>query len=170
VNRLGTESTAFAATPVETQDACTAAKLVLASAGVRPLDTMDQQLLSSIAMPACPGAPSLVATPASLRFLVAERGAKLPEQTVHVSAEGADAVAWTATISTGSGGHWLAATPVSGNTPGQIVIEANPANLAPGTYPATVSIAAQGSATPLSIPVELVVAVPPGEGAPTRPP
>ncbi len=170
VNRLGSESTAFAAAPVDTQDACAAAKLVLASAGVRPLDIVDQQLLASIAMPGCPGAPGLVARPASLRFLVVERGAKLPEQTVHVSAEGADGLAWTATVSTGDGGAWLAATPASGNTPGQIVIEARPSGLAPGTYPATISIAAHGSTAPLSIPVELVVATPSGDAAPTRSP
>ncbi len=55
-NRLGTESTAFAAPLVETQDACSAAKLVLASAGVRPLDALDHRLLTTIAMPMCPGA------------------------------------------------------------------------------------------------------------------
>ena len=54
VNRHGTEPTAFAAPPVDTQDACTAAKLALAHAGVRPLDALDQQLLAGITLPACP--------------------------------------------------------------------------------------------------------------------
>src|SRR5262249_6138247 len=42
VNTRGTESSAFAAPTVTTQDAYTAACLALAGAGVRPLDAVDQ--------------------------------------------------------------------------------------------------------------------------------
>jgi hypothetical protein len=53
VNGQGTETVPFPAPAVDTHDACTAASLVLAGAGVRPLDAVDQQLLSSIVPPAC---------------------------------------------------------------------------------------------------------------------
>ena len=94
-----------------------------------------------------------------------EKGAKPAEQTLKISTEGAEGVAWTATVATKDGGTWLAATPATGTTPGQLVIEANLAGLAPGTYPATVTLAAPGSAAPAaSIPVELVVAPAPAAG------
>jgi pectate lyase len=158
VNRQGTEPAPFAAAPVDTQDACTAAKLVLAHAGVRPLDAVDQRLLGSIAMPPCP-APALVASPATLTLQGVEKSAKPLEQTIRISTEGPQAVAWTATVSTKDGGKWLTATPASGTTPGELAIEATLAGLAAGTYPATVTLAPPHATAPaLSIPIELVVA------------
>jgi hypothetical protein len=171
-NHLGSEPAAFPAAPVETQDACTAAKLVLAHAGVRPLDALDQRLLAGIDMPACPAAPpALVAMPASLSFQGVEKGAKPAGQTLKISTDGAEGVAWTATVATKDGGTWLAATPAKGTTPGQVVLEANVTGLAPGTYPASVTLASPGAPTPaLSIPVELVVAPAPGDAGATRAP
>jgi len=56
INLQGTEPTPFPAPPVETQDACAAAHLVLANAGARPLDSLDQQYLSTITIAPCPDA------------------------------------------------------------------------------------------------------------------
>jgi len=53
INTAGNEKSPFPAVPVDTQDACTAARAVLAGAGVRPLDSIDQKYLSSISL-ACP--------------------------------------------------------------------------------------------------------------------
>jgi hypothetical protein len=169
VNRLGTEPAPFAAAAVDTQDACAAARLVLAHAGVRPLDARDQQLLGAVALPPCPApSPTLVAKPASLSFQGVEKGVKPAEQTLSISGGSAEAVAWTATVSTRDGGTWLTATPAAGTTPGQLVVEANVAGLPAGTYPATVTVAPPGAGAPaLSIPVELVVA--PADGAEPTP-
>ncbi len=53
INKVGNEKSPFPAPPVDTQDACTAARAVLAGAGVRPLDVIDQKFLSAISLP-CP--------------------------------------------------------------------------------------------------------------------
>jgi len=47
-NHVGTETIPFSAPKVATQDACQAANLVLATAGVRPLDQVDQDILAGI--------------------------------------------------------------------------------------------------------------------------
>ena len=57
INAPGTEKTAFAAPPVETQDACTAARLVKAEAGARPPDAIDRRLLAAVALPSCGDVP-----------------------------------------------------------------------------------------------------------------
>ena len=53
INSLGNEAVPFDAPPVATQDACTAAQLVIADAGVRPLDSIDQQYVSRISLVGC---------------------------------------------------------------------------------------------------------------------
>jgi FG-GAP-like repeat/Pectate lyase len=57
VNGQGTESAPFPAPAVDTHDACAAAGLVLARAGVRPVDAIDQRLLSAIVSPPCAALP-----------------------------------------------------------------------------------------------------------------
>ena len=54
LNNEGNETVPFPAPLVDTQDACTAANLVLANTGVRPLDSIDQEYLSRITIPLCP--------------------------------------------------------------------------------------------------------------------
>jgi hypothetical protein len=54
LNQLGTEAEPFPApVAVETTDACSAARRVLESAGVRPLDPIDQHYLSLVSLRAC---------------------------------------------------------------------------------------------------------------------
>ena len=53
LNGLGTVESPFPSAPVTTQDACTAARLVLAGAGARPLDSVDQLFLAQIPVPSC---------------------------------------------------------------------------------------------------------------------
>jgi pectate lyase len=56
LDRLGTEPAPFAAAAVTTQDPCEAAQLVVALAGVRPLDLIDTRHLSGLTLPcAAPG-------------------------------------------------------------------------------------------------------------------
>ena len=54
VDGQGTELQPFAAAAVDTTDACTAAQQIVAQAGVRPLDAIDQQYLSAITLPSGP--------------------------------------------------------------------------------------------------------------------
>jgi hypothetical protein len=53
INRVSNEKHPFPAVPVDTQDACAAARAVLAGAGARPLDSIDQKYLSAISLPVC---------------------------------------------------------------------------------------------------------------------
>ncbi len=53
LNTAGNESGPFSAPVVDTLDACTAATQALATAGVRPLDSVDQQYLSVISLSFC---------------------------------------------------------------------------------------------------------------------
>ena len=53
LNSLGTESSPFPNAAVSTTDACTAAQQVVAKAGVRPLDSVDQQYLSTVTLVGC---------------------------------------------------------------------------------------------------------------------
>jgi len=57
VDSQGNQPHPFAAAPVETTDACTAAQRVRDTAGARPLDTIDERYLTSITLPSapCPG-------------------------------------------------------------------------------------------------------------------
>lgn len=59
MNAEGNVLDAFPAPPVTTQDAYTAAQEVLAQAGVRPLDDIDQQVLATIVLPPRPAGPNL---------------------------------------------------------------------------------------------------------------
>lgn len=58
----GNQSAPFPAAQVDTQDALTAACVVLSESGVRPLDAVDQQYLSEVSLPPC-GATSSNASP-----------------------------------------------------------------------------------------------------------
>jgi pectate lyase len=57
LNNRGTETSPFPAPSVDIQDARAAACQVLDGAGVRPLDTTDQQYLAMISLPACADSP-----------------------------------------------------------------------------------------------------------------
>lgn len=53
INAVGNGKDPFPSPSVNTLDACAAAHQVLARAGVRPLDLVDQRYLSAISLPAC---------------------------------------------------------------------------------------------------------------------
>jgi hypothetical protein len=53
LNSLGTESQPFSAPTITMTDACTAAQQVLANAGVRPLDAVDQKYISMVSIAEC---------------------------------------------------------------------------------------------------------------------
>jgi hypothetical protein len=93
-------------------------------------------------------------SPSSITF-AALPGANPPPQTVNVSAGGA-ATTWA--ISTSAGAPWLTTSVSTTFTPGVIIVSANPAGLAEGTYNATITLSAPGAAnSPIAIPVTLAV-------------
>lgn len=62
------------------------------------------------------------------------------------------------TISSPTGGNWLTVDRLSGSTPSAILVSANAASLAAGTYFATVQISSFGATnTPVTIPVTFIV-------------
>lgn len=54
INGVGAADRAFAADPIATDDTCVGGHRVVAGAGVRPLDALDQQYMNSIRLPSCP--------------------------------------------------------------------------------------------------------------------
>lgn len=69
----------------------------------------------------------------------------------------AGVLSYTVTASTVNGGNWLLAPQGTLQTPSIATISINPAALAPGTYTATLGIAAQGVSDTKQIPVVLTV-------------
>ncbi|WP_337286659.1 hypothetical protein [Candidatus Methylomirabilis sp.] len=163
INRHGNEPSPFPAPFVDTQTACTAAYLALTDAGARPPDSLDQQFLSAITVAPCSEmAPTLSVSPGSLAF-GATVGESAPlAQTLIVTNEGDGTLQWGATVTTASGGSWLAISPTSGTAPSAPAVTVNPFGLTEGVYQGRVTVEA-GAATnsPQSIPVTLVIDPPP---------
>ena len=163
INRGGNETSPFPAALVDTQDACTAANLVLADAGVRPLDSIDQQYLSKITIPPCSFSPPTIGvSPDSLSFDATVGGVDPPPQELKITNEGGGALSWKASFSTTVGQSWLFISPTSGMSPSGLTVTANSFGLPEGLYEGQITIEAQGAEnSPQSIPVTLVVDPPP---------
>ncbi|MBI4463684.1 MAG: hypothetical protein HY647_03170, partial [Acidobacteria bacterium] len=102
--------------------------------------------------------PVLTVSANSLEF--AARQGQLPPSPQRVSITGGNLVpsAWTAEITTQTGGNWLAVSPPSGTTPASLQVGVNPANLTPGLYRGAVNIVSPGaSGSPQTIAVTLNV-------------
>jgi hypothetical protein len=69
IDGRGNQSQPFPAAPVDTTDACTAARDVVASAGAWPRDAIDQQYLSTISLPStsCGGSSTATTTSSSTK-------------------------------------------------------------------------------------------------------
>lgn len=163
INRKGNETNPFPAPTVEAQTACTAAQSILADAGVRPLDSVDQQFLSAITVAPCTGTtPALSVSPGSLTFDADVGASASLTQTLAVSNEGGGSLDWSGAVTTVNGGAWLAINPVGGAAPSAPTVTVNPSGLTEGVYQGTITVEA-GSATnsPQSIPVTVVLDPPP---------
>ena len=88
-----TEAIAFAAPIVDTTEACAAARDVVAAAGVRPLDAVDQQHLAGISIPADPcvippeitsPAPGSVLSGADVNFIWRPNLAKVKDWRIYI--------------------------------------------------------------------------------------
>jgi uncharacterized protein (TIGR03437 family) len=89
-------------------------------------------------------------------------GAALPAaQTISVNG-GGSVINYSVAVTTKSGGAWLAAGPLSGNTDSNLTLAVNPANLALGLYEGTITITSPGAGnSPVTIPVTLNVTLNP---------
>ncbi len=86
-----------------------------------------------------------------------------PSQTLNVTTGSGAPVSFSVTASAASGNTtWLTVTPGSGQTPANVTVTANPANLPPGSYTGTITVSSSqvlGSPT-RTVAVTLVVAQP----------
>jgi len=101
-----------------------------------------------------PGSPALTIAPANLSFLYRPDTGPPAAQSLSVFSTGA-----AATFTVAVNAIWLSATPLGGQTPGNISISVvNVASLAPGTYTAQVTVNAFNvSPSSVTIPVTLIV-------------
>jgi hypothetical protein len=114
--------------------------------------------LPTIAVPA----PVLVVSPRRMSFSQLPGGAGPAPQTLTVANDGNAPLTWTATASTSSGGTWLSATPISGNTAADdqsaVTVAVNTSGLSPGTYNGSVAVTSNGGLA--TVPVTLNIAAP----------
>ena len=99
--------------------------------------------------------PQLTVNPNSLTFNYQTGGALPVAQSFAVA--GNSPVNFTVA----SPGSWLQLSPLSGTTPASVMVTANPAGLAPGTYGGTINVTASGSITPVPVAVTLTITAPP---------
>jgi hypothetical protein len=100
-----------------------------------------------------PSAATLLVGAAELGFSLRIGDPAPAPYTVTVSNAGPGPLSWTAQ----AGQSWLTVTP-SGNTPGALVVSADPAGLAPGVYTTQVTVVASGAVgSPMTLPVRLEV-------------
>jgi hypothetical protein len=110
-------------------------------------------LQRAITVTAAAPTPTIGVSPAALTFNYQSGGAVPSGQNVALSSSGTN---FNYTVSTSA--TWLAATPVSGTTPGSVSVSVNPQSLSAGTYTGTVSIASSGASnSPRTVAVTLNV-------------
>jgi hypothetical protein len=109
-----------------------------------------------VTMVVSPFAATVSAAPSSLAFSSTKDGTA-PPQAIALSATGSAAVSLS--VSTASGGSWLAVTPNSATAPFQASVSVNTLGLAAGSYSGVVSAQPQGG-TATSVPVTLSITAP----------
>ena len=101
--------------------------------------------------------PSFSVSPASLGFTASAGAPVVAAQQIAVGTTVAG-LAWSAQVSTESGGNWLSVSPTAGAAPGVIAVSVNVLNLAPGNYQGRVTVEAPLAAMPMqTVIVELTV-------------
>ena len=111
--------------------------------------TIQQAITVTAATPA----PTLSVSPASLSFNYQSGGATPAAQTFAVSSSGSALSYTTATSAT-----WLAATPSSGTTPGNVSVSVNPTGLTAGAYTGSVTMTpSSASISPKTVAITLTI-------------
>ena len=103
------------------------------------------------------GAASFTASPAVVNLAAPTASAQPQQQMLAIAASNGSAAPFTASVT--QGGGWLSISTLSGTTPAQITVSANPSGLAAGTYPGTIHLSG-ANLTALDIPVWLTVSAP----------
>jgi hypothetical protein len=126
INTKGTETVPFAAPLVDTTEACSAAKQVLADAGVAPRDQLDQEYLSEISLPSCDGLqtpevtspePGSVLPGSDVTFTWTANGANVTEWRLYVgSSQGAKDLHDSSTLSKNRTSREVRRLPTDGRT------------------------------------------------------
>ena len=104
-------------------------------------------------------AVTVTATPGSATFTY-QIGAALPSPVTISVRTNTGTPTFTAVVAPPPPGEtslWLTVSPSSGKLPGSLSLRANPTSLGVGTYNGSITVTVAGVATPLSIPVTLVV-------------
>ncbi|MDQ2947406.1 MAG: putative Ig domain-containing protein [Acidobacteriota bacterium] len=106
--------------------------------------------------------PTMVVAPIALAFNVQIGSPSLPgDQALTITSNGV-AVPYSATVSTTTGGNWLALPNPVGATPGNLTVSVvNYGQLPVGTYSGAVAITSGASNSPVLIPVTLTITGPP---------
>jgi trimeric autotransporter adhesin len=108
-----------------------------------------------------PAPPLFEADKTSLSFTFPSAPTNIETRNVKLSNAGSGSIAFSAVAQTASGGNWLSLGATSGNvtpqSPARVVVIANPAGLAAGTYTGTVTFDSSTTGTSISIPVNLTV-------------
>lgn len=105
--------------------------------------------------------PQLAVDSAALTFTFPRNPTSTLTDQLRVQNTGSGSLAFSATVTTASGGNWLSVTPQSGsatpNKAGIVSFTANPAGLASGTYTGTATISSSTTGKSLSIPVTMTI-------------
>ena len=103
--------------------------------------------------------PKLFVNTAPMNFSAAS-GGTVQSGFTEVNNRGGGHLFWNATVSYTNGSGWLTLYPDNGVDNSTIRVDASPANLAPGTYNATLTVNADPQSSSATIPITFVVSAP----------
>jgi uncharacterized protein (TIGR03437 family) len=105
--------------------------------------------------------PNLAADKTSLSYTFPSNPTDTKTDLIHLTNTGSGKVNFTARAQTVNGGRWLSITQASGavtpQAPFDLMVVANPAGLAAGTYSGSVTITDTASGTPINVPATLTI-------------
>lgn len=105
--------------------------------------------------------PQLAVDTSSLTFTFPKQPGSTLTQQLHVQNSGTGSLAFSAAVTTATGGNWLSITPQSGsatpNAPGVLAVTANPAGLTSGTYTGTAIVSSSSTGQNVSVPVTMTI-------------
>jgi uncharacterized protein (TIGR03437 family) len=116
---------------------------------IKPASATPAVLTVSVSLTVGPAqSPQLAVDRQTVSFTLTQAAAARSE-TLQIANTGGQTLSYTASISTASGGNWLAVSPASGQAapgkPAALIVTANPKGLAVGTYTGAVTVDAGGA-------------------------
>jgi uncharacterized protein (TIGR03437 family) len=130
---------------------------------VEVTDTQNNGASKQFQLTVAAGAPLLEASPAKLLFSAFTGGDTTSAQTITILSTGAAPVNYAVTVDAGTAGSaapvWISVSPLSGATPGALVVTGTPGTLPAGTYPATIHITVPGNPGQASIDIPVTFTI-----------